>query len=68
VFSENYGVASDGSGDTCEAIEKRKDLMPTDNYKPLDVAQLCANDEESPYDVPLHLGAARFYRERGYLK
>ena len=52
----------------CETIEKRKDLMPTDNYKPLDIAQLCANNEESPYDVPLHPGAARFYRERGYLK
>jgi TRAP-type uncharacterized transport system substrate-binding protein len=52
----------------CETIEKRKDMMPTDNYKPLDIAQLCANDEESPYDVPLHRGAARFYRERGYLK
>ena len=52
----------------CETIEKRKDIMPTDNYKPLNIAQLCANDEESPYDVPLHPGAARFYRERGYLK
>ena len=52
----------------CETIEKRKDMMPTDNYKPLDIAQLCANDEESPYDVPLHPGAIRFYRERGYLK
>ena len=52
----------------CETIEKRKYLMPTDNYKPLDIAQLCANNEESPYDVPLHPGAARFYRERGYLK
>jgi TRAP-type uncharacterized transport system substrate-binding protein len=52
----------------CETIEKRKDALPTDNYKPLDIAQLCANDEESPYDVPLHPGAARFYRERGYLK
>jgi TRAP-type uncharacterized transport system substrate-binding protein len=52
----------------CESIEKRKDALPTDNYKPLDIAQLCANDEESPYDVPLHPGAARFYRERGYLK
>jgi TRAP-type uncharacterized transport system substrate-binding protein len=51
----------------CETIEKRKDMMPTDNYKPLDIAQLCANDEESPYDVPLHPGATRFYRERGYL-
>jgi len=52
----------------CETIEKRKDSIPTDNYKPLNVAQLCANDEEAPYDVPLHPGAARFYRERGYLK
>jgi TRAP-type uncharacterized transport system substrate-binding protein len=52
----------------CETIEKRKAIMPTDNYKPLDIAQLCANDEESPYDVPLHPGAVRFYRERGYLK
>jgi TRAP-type uncharacterized transport system substrate-binding protein len=52
----------------CESIEKRKEALPTDNYKPLDIAQLCANDEESPYDVPLHPGAARFYRERGYLK
>lgn len=52
----------------CEAIEKRRDLIPTDNYKPLDVAQLCANDEEAPYDVPLHSGAKRFYQERGYLK
>ncbi len=52
----------------CEAIEKRKEVIPTDNYKPLEVAELCANDEEAPYDVPLHPGAARFYRERGYLK
>jgi TRAP transporter TAXI family solute receptor len=52
----------------CEAIERRKDLMPTDNYEPLAVAQLCANDEQAPYDVPLHPGAERFYRERGYLK
>jgi TRAP-type uncharacterized transport system substrate-binding protein len=52
----------------CEAIEKRKQIIPTDNYKPLDMAQLCANDEEAPYDVPLHPDAARFYREKGYLK
>ena len=52
----------------CETIDKRKDTIPTDNYKPLDIAQLCANDEQSPYDVPLHPGATRFYRERGYLK
>jgi TRAP-type uncharacterized transport system substrate-binding protein len=52
----------------CEAIERRKEFIPTDNYRPLEIAQLCANDEEAPYDVPLHRGAARFYRERGHLK
>jgi TRAP-type uncharacterized transport system substrate-binding protein len=52
----------------CEAIEKRKSLIPTDNFKPVDMKQLCADDEEAPYNVPLHPGARRFYRERGYLK
>ena len=52
----------------CEAIEARKDLIPTDNYKPLDMAQLCADDEEAPRGVPFHPGAERFYREKGYLK
>jgi TRAP-type uncharacterized transport system substrate-binding protein len=52
----------------CEAIEKRRDLIPTDNYKALDLAQLCANDDEAPFDAPLHAGARRFYRERGYLR
>ncbi|MGZ8531362.1 MAG: hypothetical protein ACXW6J_12195 [Candidatus Binatia bacterium] len=52
----------------CEAIELRKDAIPTDNFKKLDIAQLCRNDNEAPYDVPLHPGAKRFYRDRGYLK
>jgi TRAP-type uncharacterized transport system substrate-binding protein len=52
----------------CETIEKRKHAIPTDNYKPLEIAQLCSNDQEAPYDVPLHPGAARFYRDKGYLK
>jgi TRAP-type uncharacterized transport system substrate-binding protein len=52
----------------CEAIELRRKAMPTDNFKPLNIADLCANDYEAPYDVPLHSGARRFYRERGYLK
>ena len=52
----------------CEAIEKRKHFIPTDNFKPLDIGQLCANDEEAPYNIPLHPGARRFYRERGCLK
>jgi len=52
----------------CESIERRKEAIPTDNYEPLDMARLCANDEETPCDVPLHRGAPRFYHERGYLR
>jgi hypothetical protein len=37
------------------------------SYKPLDIAQLCGNDEESPYDRPLHPGAARFYAREDIL-
>jgi TRAP-type uncharacterized transport system substrate-binding protein len=52
----------------CEALELRCKTIPTDNFRPLKIAQLCANDAEAPFDVPLHPGAKRFYRERGYLK
>ncbi len=51
----------------CEAIEARRLVMPTDNYRPLDMTQLCTPDEETPRGAPLHPGAERFYRERGYL-
>jgi len=52
----------------CEAIEARKLVIPTDNYKPLDLSQLCSIGEETPRGAPLHPGAERFYRERGYLR
>jgi TRAP-type uncharacterized transport system substrate-binding protein len=61
-------TADDVAYALCEAIEARKNVFPTDNYKPLDMAQLCGDDGEAPRDVPLHAGAERFYRERGYLK
>ena len=52
----------------CEAIEKRRKSIPSDNFKPINMRQLCANDEEAPFNVPLHPGARRFYRERSYMK
>jgi TRAP-type uncharacterized transport system substrate-binding protein len=52
----------------CEALELRRRTIPTDNFKPLRIADLCVNSAEAPYDVPLHPGARKFYRERGYLK
>jgi TRAP-type uncharacterized transport system substrate-binding protein len=61
-------MSDDVAYSLCEAIESRKDFIPTDNYKPLDLVQLCSGGEETPLDVPLHPGAERFYRERGYLR
>lgn len=52
----------------CEAIEKRRKLIPSDNFKPISMRQLCANEGEAPFNIPMHPGARRFYRERGYLK
>lgn len=52
----------------CEAIALRTEAIPTDNGRPVDLAQLCGDDEEAPLDVPLHPGAERFYREGGYSK
>ena len=52
----------------CEALEARKLQIPTDNYKPLDLVQLSNVDEEAPRGAPLHPGAEKFYRERGYLR
>jgi hypothetical protein len=52
----------------CEALEARRKTIPTDNFRPLRIADLCANGDEAPFDVPLHPGAKRFYRDRGYLK
>ena len=51
----------------CDAIERRKSTIPIDKEGELDMAQLCRNDEEAPRSVPLHPGAERLYRERGYL-
>jgi TRAP-type uncharacterized transport system substrate-binding protein len=65
-------VRDDMPGDVayalCEALELRRKAIPTDNFRPLDIADLCANNAEAPCDVPLHPGARKFYRERGYLK
>jgi len=61
-------MADDVAYALCEAIETRKEAIPTDNYKPLDMTQLCTDDEETACDVPFHPGALQFYRERGYVK
>ena len=52
----------------CEAIELRKDAIPTDNFKPLSLKQLCAMTTKRPSTCRFIRRAKRFYRERGFLK
>jgi hypothetical protein len=51
----------------CEAIALRKDSIPVDQDAPLEMAQLCNDSGDCPMVAPLHPGAERYYRERGYL-
>ena len=50
-----------------ETIDQRKKLIPVDDDRPLNMRELCNGSEKCPLRVPLHPGAARYYREKGYL-
>ena len=55
----------------CEALEARKQQiqwnMGPAKQPPLPLERMCRDSEETPFDVPLHPVAERFWRERGYL-
>lgn len=49
-----------------KAIDTRKDTMPVDGDR-FDMSRICRNTDEGPMCIPLHPGAERYYREKGYL-
>jgi TRAP-type uncharacterized transport system substrate-binding protein len=51
-----------------ETIDQKKNVMPIDDESPLDMIALCNGSEKCPLPAPLHPGAAKYYREHGYLK
>ncbi|HXF33510.1 MAG TPA: TAXI family TRAP transporter solute-binding subunit, partial [Candidatus Acidoferrales bacterium] len=51
----------------CAALDARKHLVPWQGEGPLPVERMCRDSAATPIDVPLHPGAERFWRERGYL-
>lgn len=51
----------------CEAIDARQGVIPVDDEGPLDMKKICRDTEGSPLRIPLHPGAERYYREKGYL-
>ncbi len=52
----------------CEAIDLRRDMITVDKEGPLESSELCSDTEAGPLYVPLHPGAERYYREKGYLQ
>ena len=50
-----------------ETIDQRKKAIPVDDDRPLNMKNLCRTTEKCPLPVPLHRGAAKYYREKGYL-
>lgn len=50
-----------------ETIDERKKIIPVDDDQPLNMRSLCHSTEKCPLRVPLHPGAVKYYREKGYL-
>jgi TRAP-type uncharacterized transport system substrate-binding protein len=50
-----------------QTIDEKKKLLPIDDNRPLNMKELCRGSEKCPLQVPLHPGAAKYYKEKGYL-
>jgi len=51
-----------------ETIDEKKKIIPVDDDRPINMRELCNGSEKCPLRVPLHAGAAKYYRQKGYLK
>ena len=51
-----------------ETIDEKKKIIPVDDDRPINLRELCNGSEKCPLRVPLHAGAAKYYRQKGYLK
>jgi TRAP transporter TAXI family solute receptor len=50
-----------------ETIDERQRVIPVDDDQPLDMRNLCRSTEKCPLQIPLHPGAEKYYKEKGYL-
>ena len=50
-----------------ETIDERQSVIPVDDDEPLNMRNLCRDTEKCPLQVPLHPGALKYYKEKGYL-
>ncbi len=50
----------------CEAIYARRKNFPVDDTR-VDMKEFCHDTEEAPLGIPLHPGARKFFKEKGFL-
>ena len=50
-----------------QTIDERQGVIPVDDDQALEMRNLCRGTEKCPLQIPLHPGAAKYYREKGYL-
>jgi TRAP transporter TAXI family solute receptor len=50
-----------------QTIDERQSVIPVDDDEPLNMKNLCRGTEKCPLQVPLHPGALKYYKEKGYL-
>ncbi len=60
-FPDNLAYAA------VETIDERQSVIPVDDDRALDMKDLCRSTEKCPLQIPLHPGAAKYYKEKGYL-
>lgn len=60
-------LPNDAAYAVAQAIERRRDDIVPDAEE-LRLDRICRDTDEGPLLVPLHPGARKFYREKGYLK
>jgi TRAP-type uncharacterized transport system substrate-binding protein len=51
----------------CAGLDARRDRIPWGSPGPMPLERLCKDSKEGPLYLPLHPGAERYWRERGYL-
>ncbi|HWP59310.1 MAG TPA: TAXI family TRAP transporter solute-binding subunit [Candidatus Acidoferrales bacterium] len=61
------GLADELAYHFVSALDRIREEIPYDCERVPAPSSLCASTEEGPLDIPLHPGAERCYREKGYL-
>jgi len=60
-------VPDDVAYQMAKALDSARPYVPWDSETVVELRDLCVSSDATPLDVPLHAGAAKYYREQGAL-